>query len=85
MHRGSDRKKFRGLYSLKFDSDSSLTVVFEDRSDATNFSYLLEAFFENLEDFSADVVPLSTKVVLHSAWEFVVSRLRVSDWLFMTQ
>ncbi|MQL97963.1 hypothetical protein Taro_030678, partial [Colocasia esculenta] len=67
LHRGSNRKEFKGLYSLKLDSSSeeshSYTVAFEDRADATNFCYLLESFFEDLDDFSADIVPLSIQEV----------------------
>lgn len=37
-------------------------IAFEDQSDAINFSYLLESVFEDLDDFSANVVPISTKV-----------------------
>ncbi|XP_078446870.1 ABC subfamily C protein isoform X2 [Wolffia australiana] len=72
LHRGSARTQFRGLYTLKHESESdkgsntSYTVVFQDRADATNFCYLLESFFENLEDFCADVIPMSTKE-LHDA------------------
>ncbi|XP_010269520.1 PREDICTED: uncharacterized protein LOC104606151 [Nelumbo nucifera] len=66
LHRGSDREGRNGLYSLKINSQleeesSSYTVVFEGRSDARNFCYLLETFFEDLGDFSANVVPLSIK------------------------
>ncbi|KAI6684095.1 hypothetical protein NL676_030008 [Syzygium grande] len=44
------------------DSDaSSFTVAFEDRVDANNFCFLLESFFEELGDFSADIVPLLRK------------------------
>lgn len=65
--RGSDGEGPRGFYSLKVNSElgsgnsSSYTIAFEDRVDATNFCYLLESFFEDLGDFSADVVPLSIK------------------------
>lgn len=68
LRRGSDHEGPGGLYSLKVDSQSrngscsSYTIAFEDQGDATNFRYLLESFFEDLEDFSADVVPLSVKV-----------------------
>lgn len=68
MQRGSNHEEQDGLYTLKTTShesdpiDSSYTVAFEDRGDATNFCYLLESFFEELGDFSADIVPLSIKV-----------------------
>lgn len=72
MQRGSNHEEQGGLYTLKTTShesdpiDSSYTVAFEDRGDATNFCYLLESFFEELGDFSADIVPLSIKE-LHEA------------------
>lgn len=47
-------------------SDDSFTVAFEDRADANNFCFLLQSFFEDLESFSADAVPVSIKVrILH--------------------
>lgn len=68
LNRNSDPEAPRGLYSLKLKShleneaSSSYTIAFEDQGDATNFCFLLESFFEDLGDFSADVVPLSIKV-----------------------
>lgn len=76
MRRGSEHEEPGGLYTLRVTSrtddlgasqtddlgDSSYTVAFEDRGDANNFCYLLESFFEDLGDFSADIVPLSIKV-----------------------
>ncbi|ONK78663.1 uncharacterized protein A4U43_C02F21150 [Asparagus officinalis] len=65
MRRGSDRSCPKGLYSLQMDSPSddegstSYTVVFQNQGDATNFCYLLESFFGELDDFCADVVPLT--------------------------
>lgn len=63
MQRGTGGE---GLYTLKSVSSSdeqiSYTVAFEDPSDATNFCYLLESFFEDLGDFKADVAPLTVKV-----------------------
>lgn len=59
-----------GLYTLKSTSSSntqdqsassSYIVAFEDRSEANNFCNLLEICFEDLGDFSADIVPLSNK------------------------
>lgn len=59
-----------GLYTLMSTSSSntqdqsassSYTVAFEDRSEANNFCNLLEICFEDLGDFSADIVPLSNK------------------------
>lgn len=63
-----DGEETKGLYTLRNtsqvqdESKSPLTVAFEDRGDADNFCYLLESFFEDLGDFTADVVPLSVKV-----------------------
>ncbi|GKV31496.1 hypothetical protein SLEP1_g40182 [Rubroshorea leprosula] len=62
-----DGEETKGLYTLRStsqvqdESKSPLTVAFEDRGDADNFRYLLESFFEDLGDFTADVVPLSVK------------------------
>ncbi|XP_061349194.1 uncharacterized protein LOC133294525 [Gastrolobium bilobum] len=65
MQRGSNGEGPKGLYSLKFtskeqdQSDDSYTVAFEDHADAYNFCFLLESFFKDLGDFSADAVPMS--------------------------
>ncbi|KAL0348671.1 UNVERIFIED_CONTAM: hypothetical protein Sangu_1094900 [Sesamum angustifolium] len=63
MQRGQDGEGGEGLYTLKNISSAedriSHVVAFEDRADANNFCYLLQSFFENLDDFKADVVPLS--------------------------
>ena len=67
MQRGSNGGA-KGLYSLKFtseeqdQSDDSYTVAFEDHADANNFCFLLETFFKDLGDFSADAVPMSIQV-----------------------
>ncbi|XP_030475676.1 uncharacterized protein LOC115692854 [Syzygium oleosum] len=65
MRRGSDLEEPGGFFTLKTapeDSDaSSFTVAFEDRVDANNFCFLLESFFEELGDFSADIIPLLRK------------------------
>lgn len=71
MRRGSDHEEQGGLYTLKSASSAqerinSYTVAFEDRVDANNFCFLLESFFEDLGDFSADIVPISIKE-LHEA------------------
>ncbi|KAF7837820.1 uncharacterized protein G2W53_006302 [Senna tora] len=73
MRRGSKEEEGpRGLYSLKITSqeqDQSVyayTVAFEDHADAKNFCFLLESFFEDLGDFSADAVPMSIQE-LHEA------------------
>lgn len=68
LRRGSDGNGPKGLYSLQMNSSlndgnsTSYTVAFEDRGDATNFCYLLESFFEELGDVSADIVPLTIQV-----------------------
>lgn len=72
MRRGLEHEEPGGLFTLRVHShaqdqnESSYTITFEDRIDANNFCYLLESFFEDLTDFSADIVPLSTKD-LHQA------------------
>ena len=67
MRRSSDHEGQGGLYTLKISPEAQeqrdcYTVAFEDRVDASNFCFLLESFFEDLGDFSADVVPLLVKV-----------------------
>lgn len=66
MRRGLDDEGLGGPFALKdisgSNSKSSHTVAFEDRGDATNFCYILQSFFEDLPDFSAEIVPLSIKV-----------------------
>lgn len=60
LHRGSE--KDRGLYSLPIAHDGkkhSYTITFQDRGDAMNFSFLLDSFFEDLGNVSADIVPLT--------------------------
>ncbi|KAK6138925.1 hypothetical protein DH2020_027340 [Rehmannia glutinosa] len=63
MRRGHDGEGGEGLYTLKSISSTedpiSHMVAFEDRTDATNFCYLLQSFFEDLPGFNADVVPLT--------------------------
>ncbi|KAM3707714.1 hypothetical protein ACB098_02G045800 [Castanea mollissima] len=66
MRRGSDHEGQGGLYTLKIAPEAQeqrncYTVAFEDRVDASNFCFLLESFFEDLGDFSSDVVPLPVK------------------------
>ncbi|KAL7104945.1 hypothetical protein ACP275_07G013800 [Erythranthe tilingii] len=70
MQRGYEGEGGEGFYTLKSISETedrtSHIVAFEDRSDANNFCYLLQSFFEDLQDFVADVVPLTVKE-LHEA------------------
>ncbi|KAL8481521.1 hypothetical protein ACS0TY_027870 [Phlomoides rotata] len=67
MRRGTDGEGGEGLYTLRTVSNTeeqiSHMVAFEDHADATNFCSLLQSFFEDLEleDFKADVVPLTIK------------------------
>ncbi|PIA44437.1 hypothetical protein AQUCO_01700200v1 [Aquilegia coerulea] len=62
LRRRSESEGPGGLYSLKMDDGSpSYIVAFEDHRDASNFCYILDAFFEELGDLNADVVPLSIK------------------------
>ncbi|EPS60843.1 hypothetical protein M569_13959, partial [Genlisea aurea] len=57
----------KGLYTLKSISESgggnksSHLIAFEDRTDATNFCYLLRSFFGEMSSFEAEVVPLPVK------------------------
>lgn len=68
MRRGSGSEVQGGLYTLNLNSqpqnqsDSTYTVAFEDRGDASNFCFLLESLFEDLDEFSADIAPLPKKV-----------------------
>lgn len=66
MRTGRDEEVPHGAYTIKSTSHtkdgSSHLVAFEDRGDATNFCYILQSFFEELEDFGADIIPIPTKV-----------------------
>ncbi|KAG7013639.1 hypothetical protein SDJN02_23806, partial [Cucurbita argyrosperma subsp. argyrosperma] len=68
MHRGSEDEEHGGLFTLRVPSKTqdseeytTYTVAFEHHVDANNFCYLLESFFEELDNFTTDVVPLPTK------------------------
>lgn len=65
MRRGLNDEEIQGPFCLKRSSGSnsnfSHTVAFEDRGDASNFCYILQTFFSDLGDFSAEIVPLSIK------------------------
>lgn len=69
MRSNTDQDISEGYFTLRTESmeqnegQVSYMIAFEDQSDARNFSYLLESFFEDLDDFTADVAPISTKVV----------------------
>ncbi|GJZ70060.1 hypothetical protein Tco_0633610 [Tanacetum coccineum] len=58
MQRGEEDEE-SGLFVIRSDSQTQSglihTVAFEDRGDAMNFCYLLESFFEDLEDFSTNI------------------------------
>lgn len=66
MYTGRDEEGPHGAYTIKSTSHtkdgSSHLAAFEDRGDATNFCYILQSFFEELVDFSTDIVPIPTKV-----------------------
>ncbi|KAI3961210.1 hypothetical protein MKX01_035796 [Papaver californicum] len=78
LRRAPDKEAAKGLYSLKIDESSpSCTVGFEDRRDATNFTYILESFFDDLGGVSADVVPLpieEVKEAMKSSMKLIVVR-----------
>lgn len=75
MRRGHEDEGPEGLFAIKSSSNangsSSHTVAFEDRGDATNFCYLLESFFDDLGDFSAEIVPFPVKVRILSLSEYL--------------
>lgn len=68
MQGGPNGDGSKGLYSLKFTSKKqeqdveSYTIAFEDHADANNFCFLLESFFDDLDDFRANAVPMSIQV-----------------------
>lgn len=69
MQRDSNTESPKALYRLNFTSkqreqgNDFYTVAFEDRADANNFCFILESFFEDLDDgFSAIVFPMSIQV-----------------------
>ncbi|XWS08602.1 hypothetical protein CRYUN_Cryun40dG0015900 [Craigia yunnanensis] len=85
MRRGVDHEGPGGLFTLRISSEgqeqgeTSCTVAFQDHSDANNFCYLLECVFEDLGDFSAEVVPMSVKefreaIKLHAKKVIVVKK-----------
>ncbi|KAG2263357.1 hypothetical protein Bca52824_070436 [Brassica carinata] len=67
MRSNIDQEVSEGYFTMRTEpmeqnkDQVSHLIAFEDQSDATNFSYLLESVFEDLADFSANVVPISTK------------------------
>ncbi|KAI3804605.1 hypothetical protein L1987_26285 [Smallanthus sonchifolius] len=60
MQSGGNNEESSGLFVLRNTSGLSYTVAFEDHSDATNFCYLLESFFEGLHNFSTNIISIST-------------------------
>lgn len=80
MQRGDDPEGLGGLFTFQLSSEgqeqskTSCVVAFADHSDASNFCYLLECFFEDLGDFSADVTPMSVKVrtMIENAFIFLI-------------
>ncbi|KAJ4900112.1 embryo defective 1703 [Raphanus sativus] len=67
MRSNIDQEISEGYFTMRTEpmeqnkGEVSHMIAFEDQSDAINFSYLLESVFEDLDDFSANVVPISTK------------------------
>ncbi|KAG7547412.1 hypothetical protein ISN44_As12g026560 [Arabidopsis suecica] len=67
MRSNIDEDISEGYFTLRSESmeqnegQVSHMIAFEDQSDARNFSYLLESVFEDLDGFSADIAPVSTK------------------------
>lgn len=66
IRRGPNPDSPEGLFTLKASSaedqsEPSYVICFEDHNDAANFCYILESFFEDLDDFVADVVLLPIK------------------------
>ncbi|KAF8049413.1 hypothetical protein N665_2220s0011 [Sinapis alba] len=67
MRSNVDQEISEGYFTMRTEpmeqnkDQVSHMIAFEDQSDAINFSYLLESVFEDLDDFSANVVPISTK------------------------
>lgn len=73
MQRGEEDEE-SGLFVIRSDSQTQSglahTVAFEDRGDAMNFCYLLESFFEDLEDFNTNIIPVPTNVSLKTqSWQ----------------
>ncbi|KAL9410318.1 hypothetical protein AB3S75_044143 [Citrus x aurantiifolia] len=70
MRRGFEQEGAEGLFALRTASEvqdqdnASYTVVFENHVDANHFCHLLESFFEDLGDFSTDIIPLPVKELL---------------------
>lgn len=70
MRRGFEQEGAEGLFALRTalevqdQDDASYTVAFENHVDANHFCHLLESFFEDLGDFSTDIIPLSVKELL---------------------
>lgn len=69
IQRDSNTESPKALYRLNFTSkqreqgNDFYTVAFEDQADANNFCFILESFFEDLDDgFSAIVFPMSIQV-----------------------
>lgn len=74
MRQGSD-EELDGLFTIRIPSatqdieESTYTVAFENHVDANNFCFLLESFFDELDNFTTDVVPLPTKVRILQFYE----------------
>lgn len=83
MRRGENGERGEGLYTLRTVSNTedqiSHMVAFEDRDDATNFCSLLRSYFQDLEleDFKADVVPLTIKVSASFFSNFLINFIEI--------
>lgn len=82
MRRGFEQEGAEGLFALRTASEvqdqdnASYTVVFENHVDANHFCHLLESVFEDLGDFSTDIIPLPVKV---SVLTLFLNRSKLSD------
>ncbi|KAK9077767.1 hypothetical protein SSX86_006105 [Deinandra increscens subsp. villosa] len=63
MQCGGNGEESSGLFIVRNTSGLHHAVAFEDNSDATNFCYFLESFFEDLQDFSTTIIPIPTNVL----------------------
>ncbi|KAK2645922.1 hypothetical protein Ddye_021117 [Dipteronia dyeriana] len=81
MRRGPEHEE-EGFFTLRStsqahdQSQTPYTVAFENHGDANNFCHLLESYFEDLDDFNADIIPLPVKE-LHDAVESTTRRVLV--------
>ncbi|GJX89792.1 hypothetical protein Tco_0343118, partial [Tanacetum coccineum] len=59
VHIRGEEDEESGLFIIRSDSQTQIglahTVAFEDHGETMNFCYLLESFFEDLEDFNTNI------------------------------